>query len=129
MDERTFYISYYSEVSAEVTVREYDDHCVVTATHPVETVPISDWYHFCDISCNGDPLVAKDVSVKDGLHKMANALYPGAETLMEQRNVTDPREQFFTDFFIAFTFGLYYPSYPEYPDEWKHSVGWQLMNP
>lgn len=128
MDEGyTFHLSYFSEVSVEITLQEQDGYSRFTATHPVDTVPIDDWFHFSGSYNGRDPLIAQDLHAHEALCKLGNALYPGARGLLEDTyEVENPQEQFFTDLYLAFVYGSWMPASKKYPDEWEHDVGEQL---
>lgn len=122
---REFSISYFSEVSAVLTLTE---GYRLKATHPMDTVTISDWFHFSGTAPKGDPLLITGDTVADVLAKMADRLYPGARIILERNdNVDEPRKQFFTDFFIAFVIGDYHPASQKYPSDWEHPAGEWLL--
>lgn len=126
MSVRTFSIGYFSEVSAVLSIRE---DCVIEATHPMDGVPISDWFHFGGRAPTDDPLTVGGDSVQKALSNMAYRLYPGVEMLLEETDAVEkPKEQFFTDFFIAFVVGEYYPASSNYPRAWTHRAGKWLLH-
>lgn len=122
--ERTFIISYYSEVSAEITVKVYESspQVEVEADHPIDGVPIQDWYHFCEESETDVSVEADDVG--HAIVKMAARLYPGCKQLLdEQYDYDEPLfEKFVRDLFLAFVAGRVVR-----PDDWQHNVGEKLI--
>lgn len=104
-----FQLYYFSEVHADILYRyrpEYDTY-KISATHP--RVSISDWFQFIesDVTQKDDPLFFESEDHIEPVAKMANKLSPGAEHILEARNVADPRRQFFSDFMTAMATGEY----------------------
>lgn len=124
---RIFSISYFSEVSAIIRVFEDGTGFRIEATHPSDNVSINCWFHFSDESVDGDILVVEDTSLVSALAEVADTLYPGAKVIMDNMDIDDTREQFFSDFFISFCMRKYYPASPNYPDDMKHPSGRWLM--
>lgn len=123
MSLHTFRISYFAEVSAVIELHDTERGFCATATHPRENVPISDWFHFCDAEWDL-PVVGRNAH--ETLKKLGDELYPGAGHLLEMAH-DNPRERFFSDLYIAFTYGNWHPRNPDNPDI-VHPVGRWLMN-
>lgn len=127
--EYTFSIAYYSEVSAELTLYTDGTHSRLEATHPMGAVPIDDWFHFYGSYDGPDPLVVEGENINDVIAEMGYQLYPGARGLLEDNDTVDnPEQQFYTDLYIAFVYGEWFPVGRKHPSGWEHSVGERLVN-
>lgn len=125
--QREFYISYFSEVSAAITIKTDGSGILCTATHPRDGVPIDCWFHFSDHSLPEEPLQLGGTAIVGILRKLGDVLYPGAKPILEQwESVDQPRVKFFTDLFFAFTYGEWVAHDPDYPRTWPHQVGEKL---
>lgn len=115
-----FSMYYFSEVSADILYRYLPDggnlHGVskdlykISATHPRNNVPISDWFHFADstIGPKDDPLSFESENPVEPLALMAGRLWRGPESILVRIDeVDDPKRQFFSDFMCAIVFGEY----------------------
>lgn len=124
----TFHLAYYSEVSAEITLQRRDGYTRFAATHPIDAVTIDDWFYFSSSYDGHDPLYSQDVDTHTALAKLGNALYPGAERLIQDiESVDEPKERFFTDLYLAFVHGQWIPPSDRYPHGYNHSVGERLL--
>lgn len=122
MTERKFIISYFSEVTALVTVGHKSGTVYGEATHPMDDVSIECWFHF-QHTTKSSP-ASEVVSVKEQvsdhdserkailtvLDRLADELYPGVEALLQRDDsVENLRERFYTDFMYAFITGCVDP--------------------
>lgn len=125
--EYTFGLSYFSEVSAEITLICTHDIARFEATHPMDTVPISDWFHFSNTTCETDPLVVECETIHSALFELGNQLYEGPRRLLEDnQHVQHPRTQFFSDLYFAFVYGEWFPAAKRIPSGWEHEVGLKI---
>lgn len=124
MIKRRFSLYYFSEVAAVVRVT---DSYRIVAEHPTSNVPISDWFHFVEEDVDDDPLVVENDNLFDALALMADELCPGAIHILEQDDrIDDNREQFFTDFALAFVLGEYNYQQALPLSTYSHPVGSRL---
>lgn len=126
---REFKISYFTEVSAAVTVVATEGRVSMAATHPTDNVTIHDWFHFSGNYNGPDPLIIEGDDVNQVLAELGKALYPGAKHIISERDDTkDTIGQFLSDLYLAFVCGKWVPGAmgPKYAKQWEHSVGNRL---
>lgn len=122
MNERRFSISYYSEVSANITITESatEEHILVEASHPVASDFFKNWMFFSEDETEGDYRRAHELkndpvdSLLLALHELCEDLWPGPKQVLEQYfpniNNIDTYELFRQQVLYAFITGGHVPS-------------------
>jgi len=122
MSEHRFFLYYYSEVSAEVSITSSDGQFSVIADHPTDTVGIDCWFHFVDYETDTNVIERTSDELELAMADVADELSPGGMGILEHHDVDNTRMQFFTDFMCAATTGVY-SIYGDRDNEYYHPAG------
>lgn len=111
----TFYISYFSEVSVQITMEYQSGLIKATCRHPLneekgKRVPLgASWFHFTGPHKQSTELVATGHTVRKVLDRLAEKLWKGVVWNFDNMSDREMKEWFRQHLYTAFVFGQFTP--------------------